>query len=221
MLHRITLTIKKFDHILLLGGLLLLVASPIWEALVTGGLFFEELMIIVTLISGLSVTFTHNKGKIGSGQYLGLIVILATVLDVFVGLGFWFETITHYGQVVYYLLLTTTMFRLIIKSSAVDSEVVINSISGYLLMGLSWSILVGIWNAFFPGSFSYVSDGGSFLFDSMYYVFVTMTTLGYGDMLPLTLAAKSFSMLISITGAFYTTIVIGMIVGKYVSRQTK
>jgi hypothetical protein len=65
-----------------------------------------------------------------------------------------------------------------------------------------------------------VFNGQDAFFDSMYYVFVTMTTLGYGDMLPITMAGKAFSMLISVTGAFYTTIVLGMIVGKYISNQT-
>ncbi|MGB0806383.1 MAG: potassium channel family protein [Salibacteraceae bacterium] len=220
MFSRLRTTIKRFDHVLLLGGLLFLVASPIWEVLIGEGLFWSEVMIMVTLVAGLSVTFTHSKSRIGISQYFGLAVIITSFLDAFVGLGFWFETINHYGQVFYYLFLTLTMLRLVIKANKVDSEVVINSISGYLLIGLSWSILIGVWNVSFPGAFSFSSTEQNFLFDSMYYTYVTMTTLGYGDMLPLTLAAKSFSMLISITGAFYTTIVIGMIVGKYISRHS-
>lgn len=220
MLGRIRVIIRKFDHILLLAGLLFLIASPIWETLIGGGVLLSDFMILVTLVAGLSVTYTHKNHRIGLVQIIGLVVILMTALDLFINLGSGFENITHVTQIVYYLILTATMFKLIVRARQVDAEVLINSISGYLLMGLSWSILVVVWSAYHPSSFSFEMVGENALFESMYYSFVTMTTLGYGDMLPTSLAAKSFSMLISITGAFYTTIVLGMIVGKYISNQS-
>lgn len=220
MLIRIKRALRKFDHIFLLGGLLFLVASPIWEVLIGKGVIWSEVMIVITLLAGLSVTYTHNRNRFGIVQYIGLAIIVFTLLDVFVNLGPWIEGISRSGQVGYYFLLTITMFQLILRSDKVDGEVVVNSISGYLLMGLSWAILIVIWNTIFPGSFNFSGQTNNALFESMYFSFVTMTTLGYGDLLPITLAGKSFSMLISITGSFYTTIVLGMIVGKFISNQT-
>jgi hypothetical protein len=219
MFKRLKKVIREFDHILLLVGLVFLVASPIWEELIGQGLLWSDVMIIVSLIAGLSVTYTHRKQTVTHEQYFGFIVIMITVLNSFIGFGIQFENITHYAQVLFFLLLTITMFKLIIKAKTVDAEVVINSISGYLLMGLSWAILIGIWIGAFPGSFNFGGTQTNEFFDAMYYAFVTMTTLGYGDMLPVSMAAKSFGMLISVTGAFYTTIVLGMIVGKYISNQ--
>jgi hypothetical protein len=180
----------------------------------------SDLMIVITLMSGLSVTYTHNRNKFGVVQYIGVGIIVFTLLDVFFNLGPWIEGISRSGQVGYYLLLTATMFKLILRSDKVDEEVVVNSISGYLLMGLSWALLLVIWDTIFPGAFNFSNQENNTLFESMYFAFVTMTTLGYGDLLPITLAGKSFSMLISITGSFYTTIVLGMIVGKFISNQT-
>ncbi|MFT4754806.1 MAG: voltage-gated potassium channel [Salibacteraceae bacterium] len=220
MIHIIKKTIRKFDHILLLVGLVFLLAAPIWEQVIGSGFLWSDIMILISLVAGVSVTHSHKVGELDYQQYMGFMVIVLTCLNSFIGFGVLLETITRSSQVVFFLLLSVTVSKLIIKSRSVDSEVVVNSISGYLLLGLSWSIIIGIWNSAYPGSFNFVFKGQDAFFDSMYYVFVTMTTLGYGDMLPITMAGKAFSMLISVTGAFYTTIVLGMIVGKYISNQT-
>ena len=219
MLNRIKKTIRTFDHYLLLGGLIALVASPIWGALLDESLFWSDIMIIMILIAGLSITYTHNKTKVRLTQYFGVTVIALTIINTFIDLSEQLENVTYYGQVIFFLILTMTMFKLILRSKKVNAEVVVNSISGYLLTGLSWTILIVVWDNAFPGSFNFSNQGKGGFFDFMYYTYVTMTTLGYGDMLPLTLAGKSFSLLISITGAFYSTIVLGMIVGKFISNQ--
>lgn len=53
--------------------------------------------------------------------------------------------------------------------------------------------------------------------DYLYFSFVTMTTLGYGDVTPVSAFAKSVTMTIAVTGQFYMTILIAILVGKYLS----
>lgn len=221
MLNRVQHKVQKIDHILLLSALVCFVASPIWETLFTGGVLWSELMIIIVLVSGLSITYTHNTSGNYLFQFFGLGVILATIGSSFIGFGTKFEILTNYLQVGYFLYLAIVTLRIIIRSRKVTSEVVINSISGYLLIGLGWSIVITMWMTYFPQSFSFTKALGENFYNSFYFSFVTMTTLGYGDMLPVTSAAKAFSILISISGAFYSTIVLGMIVGKYISTQSQ
>lgn len=220
MLNRLQKVVQKFDHILLLGALVSMVASPIWEEFVHGGLLWSELSILLILISGLSITYTHNTSGNYIFQYLGFAVIITTVLDNWFIDYSRFSFFSSYFQVSYFLFLAITTVKIILKSKTVTSEVVINSISGYLLMGLGWSIIISVWVGNFPESFSFAEVSGEGFFNAFYYTFVTMTTLGYGDLLPLTPAAKSFSVLISVSGSFYSTIVLGMIVGKYISIQS-
>jgi hypothetical protein len=48
-----------------------------------------------------------------------------------------------------------------------------------------------------------------------------MTTLGYGDLLPLTNSGKSWSVLMAITGSFYSTVVLALIVGKFIASKDR
>ena len=53
----------------------------------------------------------------------------------------------------------------------------------------------------------------------IYYAFITMTTTGYGDIVPLTPVARSLAVFISVTGQLYVAVVIALLVGKYITQQ--
>lgn len=53
----------------------------------------------------------------------------------------------------------------------------------------------------------------------MYYGFVTMTTLGYGDITPLTSTARALSIAEAITGQFYTAVLVAGLVSAYISSK--
>jgi len=53
--------------------------------------------------------------------------------------------------------------------------------------------------------------------DFIYFSFVTITTLGYGDILPVSHLARSLAIMFSVTGQLYLTMIIAMLVGKYLS----
>jgi hypothetical protein len=219
IVNRFKSILKRVDHILLLGSLLFLVASPIWEEVVHGGIIWSELATILIVISGLSVTYSQLKKRVNFKFVFGVFTIIVSLIEMLVDIGGAFNTIVQYSQLGFFFMLNLIVLNLIIQAKEVDSSVMVNSISGYLLMGFSWAIILGLWVRSYPHSFSFSIENGGLL-NEIYYVFVTMTTLGYGDYLPVTAPAKAFSILISVTGAFYTTIVLGMIVGKYISNET-
>jgi voltage-gated potassium channel len=55
--------------------------------------------------------------------------------------------------------------------------------------------------------------------DYLYFSFVTLTTLGYGDVTPVSHLARSMAILIAVTGQLYMTILIAMLVGKFLARS--
>ncbi len=55
--------------------------------------------------------------------------------------------------------------------------------------------------------------------DYLYFSFVTLTTLGYGDIMPASALAKSTTVIIAVTGQLYLTILIALLVGKFLSRK--
>lgn len=116
------------------------------------------------------------------------------------------------------LFLQVIIIRLIIqiaRSKEVDSHVIFESINGYLFMGLFYSIWVAMLFKFLPGSLNGLDPETSTFHDILYFTYVTLTTLGYGDITPATSEAKSLAILISTSGQLYVAIIIAMLVGKY------
>jgi hypothetical protein len=103
--------------------------------------------------------------------------------------------------------------------------VLLESVSGYLLLGICFSIMVALLESINPNSFNFnqvsetINQNNLYNIEYMYFSFVSFTSTGYGDYLPLVPAAKSLSILISITGQLYIAIIIAMIVGKYLNKS--
>ncbi len=109
------------------------------------------------------------------------------------------------------------MINDIAVSKVVDSGVVIQSISGYLLLGIIGVLINTIILAYNPDAIS-ISETNDKFSAIIYYSFITLTTIGYGEIVPNSPAARSVSILIGAAGQIYLTVIIAMIVGKYVSR---
>jgi hypothetical protein len=123
--------------------------------------------------------------------------------------------------IIYFL---TTVFRFIILVSErkeVDNYVIIEAINGYLLLGIAFSLLITFSLIYFPTAFNFtIPKDGSMPYDPIYYSFVTLSTLGYGDKLPLEDPAKAISLLITLSGQFYLVTVMAFIVGKMLANKS-
>lgn len=102
----------------------------------------------------------------------------------------------------------------IARSKKTDASVIFESINGYLMMGLMFTSWVAIAMLYDPAAFSFYSSATNVV-DFSYFTFVTMTTLGYGDVTPQLPYARSLSILISTSGQIYIAVIIAMLVGKY------
>lgn len=116
------------------------------------------------------------------------------------------------------------IIRLIIqvaRSKEVNVLVIFESINGYLFMGLLYAIWVTVLFNQMPGSFHGIDPETATFHDMLYFTYVTITTLGYGDITPQLPLARSLSILISTSGQLYVAIIIAMLVGKYAGKQAK
>jgi len=88
------------------------------------------------------------------------------------------------------------------------------------LMGIGFGVLFSLVITAFPGSFNFTSSlTGTDYFDPIYYAFVSMTTLGYGDLLPLNPFAKSMALLVTLCGQFYLVTVMAFLIGKLLTQK--
>jgi hypothetical protein len=118
------------------------------------------------------------------------------------------------------------MIRHIAQSQNVTATIILSSINCYLLLGLLGGLMLTISDIIYR----YIDSSGqhaiAFAFqrapefhDFVYFGFVTLTTLGYGDVTPVSYLARSFSILIAVAGQLYMTILIAMLVGKFLARS--
>ncbi|UCG21465.1 MAG: hypothetical protein JSU80_02415 [Deltaproteobacteria bacterium] len=90
----------------------------------------------------------------------------------------------------------------------------------YLLMALAWSFIFGAVESLNPGSFSIPDiEGISISRSFLYYSFVTITTLGYGDITPVTSLARSLCILEAVIGQLYLVVQVAWLVGVHVSQS--
>jgi voltage-gated potassium channel Kch len=118
--------------------------------------------------------------------------------------------------------ITVSMTQHVAKSKHVNATIIINSINCYLLIGMLGALLLVMLEIFYDTqAFNLAGKTASGFHDMLYFSFVTMTTLGYGDITPITPTAKSLTTLIAVVGQLYLTILIAMLVGKYLSGAGK
>ena len=106
------------------------------------------------------------------------------------------------------------LYGIIRRSKEITLNIIAAAVSGYFLIGLFGGQLCQLLNLIFPGSFNII-DNGNHLYSLTYYSFTTLTSLGFGDILPENPPAQSISLLIAITGQLYMTILVAILVGKY------
>jgi len=117
----------------------------------------------------------------------------------------------------------------VFKAKKVNTNIIYGSVCIYLLMGLIWAFIYSFLELTHPGSFNSAltdigananSQGGLTL-RLVYFSYVTLTTLGYGDITPVTPPAQLIATMEAITGQFYLAILVARLIGMYLVEASK
>ena len=114
------------------------------------------------------------------------------------------------------------ILQMIAGSTEVTRETIFAAVVAYLLIALMWAFLYMILEMVAPGSFSFPDK--SIRVETMqfeYFSFITITTLGYGDITPLTNRASALTLLEAIIGQIYLVVLVAWLVGMFVSNKAK
>lgn len=112
-----------------------------------------------------------------------------------------------------------------LKQVAFGTEITFNRLVGavcvYLLLGTIWALVYSLIGRLAPGSFTGLSlhDGRGWDSEWLYFSFVTMTTLGYGDISPVSATARALAYVQAIFGQFYIAILVAGLVSGYISKR--
>ena len=127
------------------------------------------------------------------------------------------------------LFVTVSELRSLLKQREVTGETICMAVSVYLLLGFTWGLLYAVIYQLRPESFAgivtanYAQPSGvqHFLPIFGYFSLTTLSTIGFGDITPLTLQARYAAVAEGITGQFYLAILVARLVGLQMSRSAQ
>lgn len=145
-----------------------------------------------------------------------LLLMPAALATVAVDLASWFvpvsEPAIRWTSLVSLVLLLIIVLGQTFRAGPVNFHRIQGAVAGYLLLGVLWAEAYAVVALAFPGAFSGSADaaGGSRAW--LYFSFVTLTTVGYGDVVPIHPVARSLAMLEAVTGPLYLAILLARLV---------
>src|SRR5213080_497941 len=111
------------------------------------------------------------------------------------------------------------LLRFVLRAPSVNTEVLCASISAYLMLGLMWTMAYWLVDQLTPGgAFSFNTNAGPRSingFNAFYFSFITLSTVGYGDITPVSTIARWLAAMEAMTGLLYVAVLIARLVSLY------
>lgn len=202
----------------LVALVLFIVAIPFLQDLPHGDLVQSALLTLV-LVSGL-LAIGARRGTLVFAAVLVIAALGAKWLN-----HFWPEvmppTVHLTGGVLFLGLVTLYFLRFIMRAPRVTAQVLQAGIATYLVFGLLWTLAYMLVDRLVPDSFLFSATPGVSRsmdgFNALYFSFVTLSTAGYGDIVPAARVARLLAILEATTGVLYMSVLIARLVGLYSS----
>ena len=227
MMHSLVNFFQQWRYLFLLGALLiLLVIQPIVLGFGTMGWLFDALFafVMVTLV----LTLARDKGW-------RVIACILCVPAATLSIGSHFlaptaqEVTLFAGNVIgvlFFLVVTCKIIQSIFVSRVLSWDSICGAICGYLLLGVAWGLTFAMIYAVNPKAFQFgdlirqqMEQGDYSRNVFIYYSFVTLTTVGYGDISPLSTPARTLAWLEAMTGQLYLAILIAGLISALVTTK--
>jgi len=206
---------RKF-LLLLVTILLFFTLRPLLSDLVSVS-FLMEIFFSLVLFSGIYAA-SDSKGKFVTALFLAIPTFLAEWSSRFAQIPF-VDMVKLVLTIVFLGYTAILILLFIYRQKKVTAELIAGAVCVYFLLGLLWGSIYPLLEAVHPGSFAIPQETGEDNTRFIYYSFVTLTTLGYGDITPLTAPARSFSILEAMIGQLYLAVLIARLVGTHVSQS--
>lgn len=207
---------------LLVCLLALMIVVPLFDKYSFGPMLTDLGGLIVMLAAVYAAS--HRRHHIWIASILGATALL---ID-----GLWFAgagelgAMLAAGALLWALFLgyvSVVILRDVLTARRVSVDIIRGALCGYLMLGLTCGAIYSMFETLQPGSFAASAPHPSFAsfnltrpahayLTFMYYSFVTLTTIGYGDITPVSAAARGLSVLEAIIGQFYIAVLVARLV---------
>jgi len=206
--------LEKNRFLVLLLSTLLTLVLP---AFVGGGPLSELIFVITLSFLFIQSTVVADVRK-SRKRLIRIIVISMMVLIWLKPAGYdsiYIDLVKLSFIVAFFIFVVAFLIRFISKSKTVDVNVLITAINIYLLAGIIGASLSLAFYQIYPHAYNFPSYIENPVFAHfLYYSFITMSTVGYGDITPRIPETQTLAYLISISGQLYVAIIIAFLIGK-------
>ncbi len=211
---------RRYPVAVFLVALVISLVSAPFDELFRDGDLVEAARLTVVLVSAL--------GLMGGGRR-GVAWGLALVLPALVG-----KWVSHFHPslvppaaflapgLLFLLFVILHLLRFILRAPRIDSEVLCAGLATYLMLGLAWAFAYMLVARLEPASFGFTSGPAASQsmkgLTALYFSLITLSTVGYGDIVPVSGAARMLTMMEAVTGTLYVATLIARLVSLYSSR---
>ena len=208
---------RRFSSVHLLIALaLLFLTSPFIQDL-RYAKAIEGVLVMAVLLSALFAV--AGRGSILIGSILAAVAIIARWIEFFNPSMFPISLLPASAFVIFVI---SRLLRHVLSAEDVNHETLCACISGFLMIGLLWTIAFTAIGKLDPHAFSFSVPGESMDgFDAFYFSYITLSTIGYGDIAPISRVARMLCVMEAITGMFYVAILVARLVSIYSSRPNQ
>jgi len=183
--------------------------------------YFLPTLLLVTLITNI-----HLFGDNRMASLVASVLGLATLVLRWTTLVSENQVLLLIGEgtgALFFVFIALTILAAVLRAKTVTGDIVSGALCVYLLIGMVWAFLFMLLESVHPGSFQ-LGEGATTVADSvhrrsaylslfLYFSFVTLSTVGYGDILPLTPPAHGLAALEGVIGQFYMAVLVARFVG--------
>jgi voltage-gated potassium channel len=166
-----------------------------------------------------SILLMESKSKIKRGVVIiaGILGIIVQITDIFMVTPRQFKAMGFIFLFIMFVILLQELLIQIFNSKKITLNVVMGAFTGYILIGIIGFCVILMVYLFNPESYK-ISETA--INDLLYYSFITLSTIGYGDISPLSIPAKNIAVIIGLVGQFYNAIIMAAIIGKFLQAKT-
>lgn len=122
-------------------------------------------------------------------------------------------------SIAHHAVILIVLARYTFAKREVMTEVILAATALYLILGSAFAALYGVIFWMDPAAFTSVTGGAVGWQQLLYYSYVTLTTLGYGDVLPVGHIAQSLAAFQAIVGTLYTVLLLSRLVGLHAAKS--
>jgi voltage-gated potassium channel len=116
---------------------------------------------------------------------------------------------------------TTRLLAGVVRSREVTLDVIAGAVASYMMIGLTWAIGYGLLETVRPGSIRLPEGSGASLDfpTALYFSYITLLSIGYGDITPLSATARMMVVLEGLLGMTFTTVILAVLVSAHLQQR--